>query len=120
MVSVTQAKAEAEGLRNVRTYLRDFVTEGTGLPPSSMDYAMLFNILHAEQPERLFGDLIVSWFLAGSWASSTGTTIRHAARAVDGDSPPPRTVPRLGRQGGLPALASRNRGSAAIPLRNDA
>ncbi len=53
MVSVTQAKADAEGLRNVRTYLRDFVTEGTGLPPFSMDYAMLFNILHAEQPERL-------------------------------------------------------------------
>ena len=53
MISVTQAKAEAEGLRNVRTCLRDFVTEGTGLPSSSVDYAMLFNILHAEQPERL-------------------------------------------------------------------
>ncbi len=53
MVSVTQGKADAEGLRNVRIYIRDFVTEGTGLPPSSMDYAMLFNILHAEQPERL-------------------------------------------------------------------
>jgi predicted methyltransferase len=37
----------------VRVYLRDFVAEGTGLPPASVDYAMLFNILHAEQPERL-------------------------------------------------------------------
>ena len=53
MVSVTQAKAEAEGLQNVRVYVRDFVAEGTGLPPASVDYAMLFNILHAEQPERL-------------------------------------------------------------------
>jgi SAM-dependent methyltransferase len=53
MLRATQAKAEAEGLQNVRIYLRDFVSEGTGLPPSSVDYAMLFNILHAEQPERL-------------------------------------------------------------------
>ena len=43
----------ATGLRNVHIYLRDFLSEGTGLPPASMDYAMLFNILHAEQPERL-------------------------------------------------------------------
>ena len=53
MVSVTQAKAEALGLQNVRACLRDFVTEGTGLPDRSVDYAMLFNILHAEQPETL-------------------------------------------------------------------
>lgn len=53
MVSITRDKAEAEGLVNVRLYLRDFVTEGSGLPPASMDYAMLFNILHAEEPERL-------------------------------------------------------------------
>ena len=30
MVSITQAKADAEGLRNVRTYLRDFVSRGHG------------------------------------------------------------------------------------------
>ena len=53
MASITRAKAEAEGLANVRVYIRDFVAEGTGLPPASADYAMLFNILHAEQPERL-------------------------------------------------------------------
>ena len=56
MATGTQAKAEAEGLQNVRVYLRDFVTEGTGLPPSSMDYAMLFNILHAERPEILLDE----------------------------------------------------------------
>jgi ubiquinone/menaquinone biosynthesis C-methylase UbiE len=53
MASITQAKAEAEGLRNVQFYVRDFVVAGTGLPPASVDYAMLFNILHAEQPELL-------------------------------------------------------------------
>ncbi len=53
MAGITQARAEREGLHNVRVYVRDFVTEGTGLPPASVDYAMLFNILHAEQPQRL-------------------------------------------------------------------
>jgi predicted methyltransferase len=53
MVIATRTKAEAEGLWNVRVCLRDFVSEGTGLPPSSVDYAMLFNILHADRPEML-------------------------------------------------------------------
>ncbi|MEN6494671.1 MAG: class I SAM-dependent methyltransferase [Thermoguttaceae bacterium] len=53
MVAVTRSKTEAEGLRNVRICLRDFVSDGAGLPPASVDYVMLFNILHAEQPERL-------------------------------------------------------------------
>lgn len=53
MVRATQEKAEAGGLRNVRVYLRDFVADGSGLPPASVGYAMLFNILHAEKPEVL-------------------------------------------------------------------
>jgi SAM-dependent methyltransferase len=53
MVAITQSKAEAEGLRNVRACQRDCVCDGSGLPTASMDYAMLFNILHAECPERL-------------------------------------------------------------------
>jgi SAM-dependent methyltransferase len=53
MVAATQAKAETEGVRNARVCLRDFVSDGTGLPAASVDYAMLFNILHAEAPERL-------------------------------------------------------------------
>src|SRR5271157_3216729 len=50
MVTATKAKAEAEDLRNVRVHRRDFVAEGTGLRDSSVGYAMLFNILHCEQP----------------------------------------------------------------------
>lgn len=56
MVMVTRAKAEAAELRNVRAIVRDFVADGTGLPPSSVDYAMLFNILHAERPEVLLAE----------------------------------------------------------------
>jgi ubiquinone/menaquinone biosynthesis C-methylase UbiE len=53
MVAATAAKAATFGLDNVRTIARDFVAEGTGLPNASADYAMLFNILHAEQPVEL-------------------------------------------------------------------
>ncbi|MGA2797543.1 MAG: class I SAM-dependent methyltransferase [Thermoguttaceae bacterium] len=50
MVAATKSKAEALGLQNVRTYLRDFITSGTGLPDKIAGYVMLFNILHAECP----------------------------------------------------------------------
>jgi SAM-dependent methyltransferase len=50
MVATTAAKANAAGLTNVLARQRDFVAEGTGLPDGSVGYAMLFNILHAEEP----------------------------------------------------------------------
>ena len=53
MISATAARAQSFGLANVRTRLRDFVTDGTGLPDGSVGYAMLFNILHAEDPAAL-------------------------------------------------------------------
>jgi ubiquinone/menaquinone biosynthesis C-methylase UbiE len=56
MVTITLCKAESEGLSNVKPVLRDFVGDGTGLPEQSMDYAMLFNILHAEDPSQLLNE----------------------------------------------------------------
>lgn len=56
MVAATERRAAASGLGNVRTILRDFVTDGTGLLPESCDYAMLFNILHAEAPLALLAE----------------------------------------------------------------
>lgn len=53
MMSATQAKADAARLDNVHVCLRDFVAQGTGLPDASADYAMLFNILHTENPDVL-------------------------------------------------------------------
>src|SRR3989338_6132080 len=53
MTRITNEKAERNHLDNVETILRDFVGNGTGLGDSSVDYVMLFNILHAKQPERL-------------------------------------------------------------------
>lgn len=53
MLAATRVKMEAAGLENVRVYSRDFMTDGTGLPDESVDYAMAFNILHAEDPDIL-------------------------------------------------------------------
>lgn len=50
MISITKNEAKKQGLSNVRTILRDFIAKGTGLPDESVDYVMLFNILHLEKP----------------------------------------------------------------------
>lgn len=56
MIVLTARKARQAGLVNVRTLLRDFVAEGTGLVSGSVDYVMLFNILHTEHPELLLNE----------------------------------------------------------------
>ena len=53
MVEATARKAVEAGLNNVHVERRDFVAEGTGLADGGVDYVMLFNILHCEQPEVL-------------------------------------------------------------------
>ncbi|OGT29556.1 MAG: methyltransferase type 11 [Gammaproteobacteria bacterium RBG_16_51_14] len=53
MIAETRAKVTAAGLCNVQCHLRDFVAEGTGLPDGSVDYVMLFNILHLDLPMLL-------------------------------------------------------------------
>ena len=53
MLAVTQQKAEALGLSNVRTLQCDFMADGTGLRENTISYAMLFNILHTEAPLNL-------------------------------------------------------------------
>lgn len=49
MVEVIRRKAEQACLNNVEVRQRDFVVDGSGLPDASVDYVMLFNILHAEE-----------------------------------------------------------------------
>ncbi len=56
MVRETQKEAEKAGLRNVETILRDFMAGGTELKDQSVNYAMLFNILHVEHPEILLNE----------------------------------------------------------------
>jgi len=49
MIAATQAKVEAAALTNVNLHERDFVADGTGLADGSVDFVMLFNILHADE-----------------------------------------------------------------------
>ena len=58
MIEATAAKAASFGLDNVKAVERDLVAHGTGLPDVSTDYAMLFNILHAEDPVSLLREAL--------------------------------------------------------------
>lgn len=49
MLAITRAKAESVGVQTIELKLRDFVLEGSGLAERTVDYVMLFNILHAEE-----------------------------------------------------------------------
>jgi cyclopropane fatty-acyl-phospholipid synthase-like methyltransferase len=53
MLRNTQQLALSHGVDNVELLLRDFVADGSGLADQSVDYAMLFNILHVEEPVAL-------------------------------------------------------------------
>lgn len=68
MIAATQAKANAAGLANVQPILRDVCTDGTGLADSSAGYAMLFNILHAEEPMSLLCEMHRVLALGGTLA----------------------------------------------------
>jgi ubiquinone/menaquinone biosynthesis C-methylase UbiE len=49
MISIIETKAKAVGATNIELMKRDFVADGSGLTDCSIDYVMLFNILHAEE-----------------------------------------------------------------------
>jgi ubiquinone/menaquinone biosynthesis C-methylase UbiE len=53
MVAGTVEKAKEVGLFNIVGVVRDFVADGCGLPDDQADRAMLFNILHIDEPVAL-------------------------------------------------------------------
>ena len=56
MINVLQTRIEQNGINNIKILKRDFMTEGTGLKNNSIDYAMVFNILHTEEPVKLLSE----------------------------------------------------------------
>jgi SAM-dependent methyltransferase len=58
MVAVVRQKCVEANIANVRAEVRDFVAEGTGLDSNSMDAALLFNILHHEEPVDLMKEAL--------------------------------------------------------------
>jgi len=53
MVARVQEQVRKAGLDHVRIELRDFVEQGTGLGDATQDHAMIFNLLHIEEPTAL-------------------------------------------------------------------
>ena len=53
MVEVVRQKADIEQRDNIRPAVRDFVADGTGLETASQSHAMIFNLLHLENPVAL-------------------------------------------------------------------
>jgi len=53
MVSLVRQRAQGAGISNIRAELRDFVEHGTGLKDGSQGHAMVFNLLHIENPIAL-------------------------------------------------------------------
>ena len=57
MLEATRITGLDAGLDNIECHLRDFVAAGSGLAERSVDYAMLFNILHVDKPVSLLEEV---------------------------------------------------------------
>jgi len=57
MVAVTRERASSAGLTNIVAEERDFVHLGSGRPDESVSFALLFNILHLEEPIPLLQEV---------------------------------------------------------------
>lgn len=53
MIERLYLRVKAENIKNIKIIEEDFVKERTILSDNSVDYVMLFNILHAEDPVQL-------------------------------------------------------------------
>ena len=53
LVESLKDKVKKAGLRNIKSILRDIDSVGSGLKDESVDYVMLFNILHGSHAEKI-------------------------------------------------------------------
>jgi ubiquinone/menaquinone biosynthesis C-methylase UbiE len=53
MTAIVRQKANELHLKNIRIVQRDFVADGTGLDTGSQFHAMIYNLLHLENPAGL-------------------------------------------------------------------
>lgn len=57
MLEATRLNAQKACLDNIECKLRDFCTDGSGLQDGAVDYVMLFNILHVDDPVSLLQEV---------------------------------------------------------------
>ncbi len=56
MIAYLNQRLEEQQIKNVIPVLRDVLDDTTGLDNNTVDYVMLFNILHYEKPEEFFNE----------------------------------------------------------------
>jgi ubiquinone/menaquinone biosynthesis C-methylase UbiE len=56
MIDYSKNKAIQEGVTNIEFFNRDIIANGSGLETESVDYVMLFNILHHDQPLEIINE----------------------------------------------------------------
>ncbi|MBK5246078.1 MAG: class I SAM-dependent methyltransferase [Peptostreptococcaceae bacterium] len=56
MIDLLESKADQLQIKNIELHLRDFIANGSGLADNSMDYVMLFNILHHSNPKQILDE----------------------------------------------------------------
>ena len=56
MIDATKAKMLSSKVSNVNLRIRDFIADGSGMPVESIDYVLLFNILHAVERDAMLNE----------------------------------------------------------------
>ncbi len=56
MIEFTRNRAIQENVQNIDFFNRDIISTGSSLKPGSVDYVMVFNILHHEKPIELLAE----------------------------------------------------------------
>ena len=56
MIELLKTKSVPLNINNILLHLQDFIAEGSGLADNSVDYVMLFNILHHSHPKQILDE----------------------------------------------------------------
>jgi ubiquinone/menaquinone biosynthesis C-methylase UbiE len=56
MIEIVRNKSSIEKITNIEFYYLDLLVDGSGLTSGSMEYVMLFNILHHNRPLELLSE----------------------------------------------------------------
>lgn len=57
MIQQLKEKTDLQKISNIELHLHDFIAQGSGLPNNSVDYVMLFNILHHDRPTSILNEV---------------------------------------------------------------
>ena len=58
MILQLQTKIDQLDIKNINLHLKDFIAEGIPLPDNSVDYVMLFNLLHHDKPHQILNEYL--------------------------------------------------------------